>query len=76
MPTLAHRQLPPSAQEAAMARVSGQLLSRFVRSKRPLTLRVREAGQEKPLELPAGAVAMLMEILETMAAGGEGVWLV
>lgn len=75
MPLLAHRQLPPSAQEAAMARVSGQLLSHVVRPKRPLTLRVREAGQEKPLELPAGAVAMLMEILEAMAAG-RGVTLV
>lgn len=52
-----------------MARVSGQVLSRYVRRKRPLTLRVREEGQEKPLELPAGAVAMLMEILEAMAAG-------
>ena len=69
MTLLAHRQLPPSAQDAAMARVSGQVLSRFVRRKRPLTLRVREEGQEKPLELPAGAVAMLMEILEAMAAG-------
>jgi excisionase family DNA binding protein len=36
---------------------------------------VREAGQEKPLELPAGAVTMLMEILEAMAAG-RGVTLV
>ncbi len=75
MPMLAHRQLPPSAKEAAMARVSGQLLSHFVRPKRPLTISVREAGQEKPLELPAGAVAMLMEILEAMAAG-RGVTLV
>ncbi|MCA2964194.1 MAG: excisionase family DNA-binding protein [Acidobacteriota bacterium] len=75
MPTLAHRQLPPSAQEVAMARVCGQLLSRCVRPSHPLTLRVREAGQEKPLELPAGAVTMLMEILEAMAAG-RGVTLV
>ena len=65
----AHREPPPSAQEAAMARVSGQALSPFVGQKRPLTLRLREAGQEKPVELPAAAVAMLMEILEAMAAG-------
>ena len=58
-----------------MARVCGQLLSRCVRPSHPLTLRVREAGQEKPLELPAGAVTMLMEILEAMAAG-RGVTLV
>lgn len=69
MTTLAHRQLPPSAQDAAIARVSGQLLSRYVRQKRPLTLRVTDVDQERPIELPAGAVALLMEILEAMAAG-------
>ena len=67
--TLAHRQLPPSAHEAAMARASRQVLSPFARRKRPLMLRVREKGQEKPLELPAGAVAMLVDILEAMAVG-------
>lgn len=65
----AHRQLPPSAQDAAIARVSGQLLSRYARQKRPLTLRVHDAEQERPIELPAGAVALLMDILEAMAAG-------
>ena len=52
-----------------MARVSGQVLSPFVQQKGPLTLRVRVAGQEKPFELPTGAVALLMDILEAMAAG-------
>jgi excisionase family DNA binding protein len=33
------------------------------------TLRVRDADQEKPIELPPGAVALLMDILEAMAAG-------
>ena len=69
MSMLAHRELPPSAQDAAMARMSGQVLSPFVQEKRPLTLRVREKGQEQPLELPAGAVTLLMEILAAMAAG-------
>lgn len=72
---LAHRQLPPSAQDAAMARLSGQILSPLVQKKAPLTLKVREAGQDKPLELPAGAVALLMDILEAMAAG-HGVTLI
>jgi len=58
-----------------MARVSGQILSQFAQQKRPLTLRVREAGQDKPLQLPTGAVALLMEILEAMAAG-RGVTLI
>lgn len=65
----ARSQLPPSAQDAAIARVSGQLLSRYARQKRPLTLRVHDAEQERPIELPAGAVALLMDILEAMAAG-------
>lgn len=75
MTMLALRQLPPSAQDAAIARVSGQLLSRYARQKRPLTLRVTDAEQERPLELPAGAVALLMDILEAMAAG-RGVTLI
>ncbi|WP_440980813.1 excisionase family DNA-binding protein [Shinella sumterensis] len=65
----AHRQLPPSAQDAAIARVSGQLLSRYARQKRPLTLRVHDTEHERPIELPAGAVELLMDILEAMAAG-------
>jgi len=52
-----------------MARVSGQVLSPFVQRKGSLALKVREAGQDRPLELPAGAVALLMDILEAMAAG-------
>ncbi len=75
MTMLAHRQLSPSAQDAAMARVSGQVLWPFVQRKGPLTLKVQKAGQDQPLELPAGAVALLMDILETMAAG-RGVALV
>jgi len=65
----AHRQLPPSAQEAAVARASGQLLSRYARDKTPLKLRVTDVEQTEPIELPAGAVALLMDILEAMAAG-------
>lgn len=69
MSIVSHRQMPPSAQDAALARVSGQVLSRFANQKRSLMLRVRDAEQDRPLELPAGAVAMLMDILEAMAAG-------
>jgi excisionase family DNA binding protein len=64
-----HRQLPPSPQDAAVARTSGQILAGYAKTKRPLTLRVRDAEHEKPIELPAGAVALLMDILEAMAAG-------
>lgn len=75
MPMLASRQLPPSAQDAEVARASGQLLSRYAHRKQALTLRVHDAEQEKSIELPAGAVALLMSILEAMAAG-RGITLV
>lgn len=52
-----------------MARASGLLLSRLACQDRPLTLRVADAGQEQAFQLPVGAVGMLMEILEAMAAG-------
>ena len=67
MVAVAHRQPPPNAQEAALARVSGQHLSRFADRNSPLTLQV----EEEPLELPASAVALLMDILEAMAAGRD-----
>ena len=66
---LAHRQLPPSAKDAAMARISRQILSLHSHVERPLTLQLREAGQDNNLELPAGAVSLLKDILEAMAAG-------
>lgn len=69
MTMAAHRHLPPTAQDAAIARVSGQALSRFAQARAPLKLRVTDAEQTTPIELPAGAVALLMEILEAMAAG-------
>jgi excisionase family DNA binding protein len=34
-----------------------------------LSIRVADADQEQPLELPSAAVALLMDILEAMAAG-------
>lgn len=64
-----HRQSAPTAQDASLARISGQRLSRYARRKKPLSLRVTEAGQEQPIELPAGAVALLMDVLEIMATG-------
>ena len=75
MTLFSHRQLPPSAKEAAMARASGEVLSQFVQGRGALRLHCKEADQDQPMELPAGAVALLMEILEAMAAG-RGVTLV
>lgn len=72
MPTLArhsNRQSPPTASEVAMARTSGQRLSRYRGRMGSLSIRVIDSDQEQPLELPAGAVVLLMDILEAMAAG-------
>jgi excisionase family DNA binding protein len=69
MAALAHRQPPPSIQEAALARSSGQSLARLIRKNRPLKLKVTDADQEPPIELPPGAALLLMDILEAMAAG-------
>jgi excisionase family DNA binding protein len=73
MPVLSvpHRQLALSAQEAALARDSVRRLSPYARRVRPLFLQVIDAEQEQPLELPARAVALLMDVLETMAAGQD-----
>jgi excisionase family DNA binding protein len=66
---LAHRHLQPTPQDAEIARVSGQAVSRFAQARAPLKLRVIDSEQTAPIERPAGAVALLMEILEAMAAG-------
>ncbi len=63
-----HRQSAPTAQEASLARISSQRLSRYVTREKPVSLHLMKAGQE-PIELPAGAVVLLMDILDAMAAG-------
>ncbi|MBV9388751.1 MAG: helix-turn-helix domain-containing protein [Chroococcidiopsidaceae cyanobacterium CP_BM_ER_R8_30] len=69
MTTPLHREPPPTATEAALARLSRQRLSRFAQRRQPLKVRVIDADPEQPLELPATAVALLMDILEVMASG-------
>ncbi len=63
---LACQQLSPTAQDAATARSSSRALSRYARAGKPLILC---AGDEKPVELPAATAALLVEILEALAAG-------
>jgi excisionase family DNA binding protein len=69
MASLAHHQPPPSVQEAALARSSGESLARLIRKNGALTLKVTDADREQPIDLPPGAVLLLMDILEAMAAG-------
>jgi excisionase family DNA binding protein len=59
----------PSESDVELARTSGQRLAPFARLGRPVKVRVKGAGEEESIELPAGAVRLLVEILEDMAAG-------
>ena len=72
---ISYRQLPSDEQESEIARLSKQVLSRHTKADQPLTLKVIDAEQEDPIQLPAGAVAMLMDILGAMAAG-QGITLI
>jgi excisionase family DNA binding protein len=72
---ISYRQLPPDEQASRIARTSKQLLSRHAKENQPLTLKVIDAEQEEAIQLPAGAVSMLMDILGAMAAG-QGITLI
>ena len=69
MATAALMSVPPSKEDIELARTSGQRLAPMARLGRSLTLRVRDAGQEETIELPAGAVKLLQAILEDIASG-------
>ncbi len=69
MATAALTSVPLSKEDVELARASGQRLAPLVRAGRSLTLRVRDAGQEQTIELPASAAKLLMTILEDMASG-------
>lgn len=75
MNTSTHRQLPPTPRDAAIARSTYQVLSLYGGTDRPLKLRVRDGEQEQTIDLPAGAVDLLVHVLEAMAAG-QGVTLI
>ena len=64
-----HGRLPPTAEESTLARDTGQRLSRYAGLNRPLRIRVMGAEHDETLELPAAAVALLVDILEAMADG-------
>lgn len=60
---------PPSKDDVELARASGQRLAPYARKGLALTFRVRDAENEEVIELPAGAVKLLMAVLEDMASG-------
>lgn len=61
--------VPPTGQDRDLARASGPRLASLARSGRPVNIRVRAAGAEETIRLPAGAVRLLAGILEDMGAG-------
>jgi excisionase family DNA binding protein len=67
--TAATLTIPPSGDDVELARASGRLLARYARRGRALALRVGDADREEAIELPAGAVKLLMAILEDMSSG-------
>jgi excisionase family DNA binding protein len=72
---ITYRQLPPTERDSILARTSKQQLSRLMREDQPLTVRVIDAEHDEPIELPAGAVTLLMDILGAMASG-QGITLI
>ena len=69
MPMLAHREPPPSAQDAEIARFTSQKLTKYATTHKPLSLHINDPAQPETIELPKGAVKLLLDVLEAMAAG-------
>ena len=70
----AHRQLSPTSRDAAIARSALEALVPYGGMDRPLKLHVGDSEQEQPIDLPATAVDLLVQVLEALAAG-QGVTL-
>lgn len=70
-----YRQVPPSEREAVIAHTSKQLLSRYAREDQSLTVQVMDTDHDELIELPAGAVTLLLDVLGAMASR-QGVTLV
>ena len=66
----AHTRAPaPSPADAEVARASSERLAAFLRTDRALTLSVAGDHARETVELPPSVAALLLEILEDMAAG-------
>jgi excisionase family DNA binding protein len=64
-----HQQPPPTAFDVALADSAKQILARCAKPDQPLQLLPKEGDQRFPITLPAGAVTLLMHVLEAIAAG-------
>ncbi len=61
--------VPLSSTDIEVARASSERLASLLRTDRPLTLRVTSAHSKEVVDLPACAGPLLLEILESVAAG-------
>lgn len=64
-----HRELPPSARDAEIARYTSQRLAKYATADKPLSLRINKPKPAEVIDLPEGAVKLLLGILDAMAAG-------
>ncbi len=69
MTMTAYRELPPSARDAEIARHTSQMLAKYATADKPLSLRINKPKPAEVIDLPEGAVKLLLEILDAMAAG-------
>jgi excisionase family DNA binding protein len=70
-----HHQPPPTPRDSLIARESEQRLSPYAHQNDPLKVHLETEQNQPPIQLPAGAVALLREILEAMAHG-QGVTII
>lgn len=66
---LAQLHPPPNPQDSEFAREATARIVPFVGTHKPLEVRIIDAEDQDPLVLPPGAVALLKDVLEAMAAG-------
>lgn len=64
-----YRELPPSARDAEIARYTSQRLAKYATTDKPLSLRINKPQPAEVIDLPEGAVKLLLGILDAMAAG-------
>lgn len=67
--TVHTRSPAPSPADAEVARASSERLAAFIRNDRALTLSVADDHARETVQLPPSVGALLLEILEDMAAG-------
>lgn len=70
-----YRRLPPNETDSRVARKTKQQLAAYAQEERSLTVRITDSEQDTAIEIPAGAVSLLMDILDAMASG-QGVTLI